>query len=51
MIRKEIKFNDDLAKEIQEHADLFYEGNFNMSVRVLSRTGLTVEEKRNEKHN
>lgn len=40
MIRKEIKFNEDLQKSIQEHADLFYDGNFNMAVRQLVKKGL-----------
>lgn len=45
VIRKEIKFDDNLAKSIQEYADLFYEGNFNMAVRQLAFKGLKVMNK------
>ena len=35
-IRKEIKFKDPkLAQEIQEYADIHFEGNFNMAVRCM----------------
>lgn len=40
MIRKEIKFPNELVKSIQDYADLFCEGNFNMAVRQLAKKGL-----------
>lgn len=41
MKRKEIKFNDVLSDAVQTYADDNYEGNFNMTVRVLCSAGLT----------
>lgn len=36
-MKKLIDFKDEnLVKEIQEHADEFCEGNFNMAVRMLT---------------
>lgn len=40
MIRKEIQFQEELAKAIQEYADSFCEGNFNMAVRMLTKKGM-----------
>lgn len=39
-MKKVIDFGDDLQKAIQEYADLFCEGNFNMAVRQLTKKGL-----------
>jgi hypothetical protein len=33
-----------LEKAVQEHADLFFEGNFSMAVRALIQRGLIYEE-------
>jgi hypothetical protein len=40
MIRKEIKFHPELAKAVQEYADSFCEGNFNMAVRMMIKKEL-----------
>ena len=39
-MKKVIDFDKDLQKTIQEYADLFCEGNFNMAVRQLTKKGL-----------
>ena len=38
--KKEVGFQAPLLKAIQEYADLFCEGNFNLAVRKLTRVGL-----------
>lgn len=38
-MKKVIDFKD-MAEAIQEYADLFCEGNFNMAVRQLTKKGL-----------
>lgn len=40
MIRKQLTIQPELAKAIQTHADLYFDGNFNMAVRSLCRGGL-----------
>ena len=42
-MKKVIDFDGDLQKSIQEYADLFCEGNFNMAVRQLTKKGLSNE--------
>jgi len=39
-MKKVIDFDKDLQKAIQDYADLFCEGNFNMAVRQLTKSGL-----------
>ncbi|QDP52077.1 MAG: hypothetical protein Unbinned706contig1000_21 [Prokaryotic dsDNA virus sp.] len=40
-MKKVIDFKSmDLVKAIQDYADLFCEGNFNMAVRQLTKKGL-----------
>lgn len=41
-MKKLIEFKD-LDNAVQEYADLFFEGNFNMAVRALIREGLACE--------
>jgi len=40
MIKKECRFQKELNKAIQQYADLFCEGNFNLAVRQLCKKGL-----------
>ena len=40
MIKKEIGFTVELKIAIQEYADINCDGNFNMAVRQLIRSGL-----------
>lgn len=39
-MKKVIDFDKDLQKAIQDYADLFCEGNFNMAVRQLTKKGI-----------
>ncbi len=39
-MKKVIDFDKGLQKRIQDYADLFCEGNFNMAVRQLTKKGL-----------
>ena len=43
MIKKEVRFQEALNIAIQEYADLFCEGNFNLAVRQLIKKGLTCD--------
>lgn len=45
MIKKECRFQDELNEAIQEFADLFCEGNFNLAVRQLCKKGLSNDNK------
>lgn len=51
MIKKEIRFQPELNKAIQEHADLFCEGVFVRAVRELTRAGLESSKLKNNEHN
>jgi len=42
--KKEINFGDDLVLAIQAYADVYCEGNFNLAVRQLTRSGLMSEQ-------
>lgn len=43
MIKKECRFQEELNEAIQQYADSFCEGNFNMAVRQLCNKGLNDE--------
>lgn len=47
-----IAFSDELIASIQEHADLFYDGNYSMAVRKLCENKLkeSDDEQNNERN-
>jgi predicted DNA-binding ribbon-helix-helix protein len=48
-MNKNINFNEETARLIQQYADRFTNGNFTAAVNVICALFLTTEEKQNEK--